>query len=350
MNNSDGLSVLICSHNGGKLIGETLRHLAQQEFTQPIAWEVVLVDNASTDDLTSIARTNWKIGIPLKIVSESRKGTAYARITGIQNCRYEYISFIDDDNWVPKNWVESAYFSILSKPDACAVGSRSKPVFGAQEPKWFSTYMQSYAVGQQYPTSGKIEKLDGLVWGAGMIMRKQACDQLIEAGFEPLLVPHKNEPRMSGNESELLLLMKMCGWEIYNDNLLVIEHYMTPNRLKWPYFLKLKESHGVAKVYLDLYRKLLAWVCLGQPLEKVHWQALTRSTLAKILKDPAAILANMTGSAFEGNYRVALYHFYLGELRERLRLRRQLESIQRELIQNIQRYPLAWKDGRSKND
>jgi len=344
MNNSDGLSVLICSHNGAKLIGETLRHLVQQEFTRPINWEVVLVDNASTDDLVSVAQANWTIGVPLKIVYEPRKGVAHARITGIQNCKYEFISFIDDDNWVPKNWVEGAYNSILNKPDACAIGSCSKPVFGGPVPHWFSTYMQSYAVGQQYPTSGRIEKQDGLVWGAGMIIRKQACDQLIEAGFKPLLVPHKNESRMAGNESELLLLMKMCGWEIYNENQLVIEHYMTPNRLKWSYFLKLKENHGAAKVYLDLYRHLLGWVRLGHPIEKVNWWGLASSTLSKILKDPAALLASLAGNTFEGNYRVALYHFYLGELRERLRLAKQLEIIQAELIQNIQRYPLAWRN------
>jgi len=123
---------------------------------------------------------------------------------------------------------------------------------------------------------------------------------------------------------------------------------MTPNRLKWSYFLNLKENHGVAKVYLDLYRDLLGWVRLGHPIEKVNWWALASSTLSKMLKDPAALLASLAGNTFEGNYRVALYHFYLGELRERLRLRKQLEIIQAELVQNIQRFPLAWKDGHSR--
>jgi len=129
MNNTQGLSVLICSNNGGKLIGETLRHLAQQEFTQPIDWEVVLVDNASTDDLVQAAQQAWSNRVPLRIVSEPRLGVAFARLTGIENCSYEAISFLDDDNWAAPHYVENAYLTLKSKPKAGAVGSQSQVRF-----------------------------------------------------------------------------------------------------------------------------------------------------------------------------------------------------------------------------
>jgi hypothetical protein len=52
----DGLSVIICSHDGVSRLAPTLAHLKKQE--SPAApWEVLVIDNASTDGAAEFARS-----------------------------------------------------------------------------------------------------------------------------------------------------------------------------------------------------------------------------------------------------------------------------------------------------
>ncbi len=344
MDNNSGLSIMIPTYNASYLIKDTLAHLSNQQFSMPIEWEVVIVDNASTDNTIQVAQENWNINVPLRIIKEPRPGVAYARRTGFINCKYEFVSFIDQDNWAAPDYVEKAFQSISSKQNAGAIGVASQAVFGAEIPFWFEKNENNYAVGRQYPKSGKIEKLDGLIWGAGSIFRKKACMQLINAGFEPILSSRQGTKLLSGDESELLLLMKMCGWDIFYEDQIQIKHFMTKERLNWRYYLKLKNGLGATKVYLDLYRDLLAWVQCGIPIQKTNWRSLAWSTFIHLIKDPLAIGASLLGSSFEGNYRISMVHFYLGELLERIRLGKNLEIIQKKLMQEIQNYPLVWKE------
>ena len=45
-----GVSIVICCHNSAKLLPRTLEHLRAQEVDSTIPWEVIVVDNASTDN------------------------------------------------------------------------------------------------------------------------------------------------------------------------------------------------------------------------------------------------------------------------------------------------------------
>src|SRR5690348_8092021 len=71
-----GISVVICTYNGAERLPQTLAHLAAQEDTGTIAWEVLVVDNASTDDTAEVARRCWPADAPapLRVVGEPRMG------------------------------------------------------------------------------------------------------------------------------------------------------------------------------------------------------------------------------------------------------------------------------------
>ncbi len=55
-----GVTVLICSFNSATRITETIEHLAAQQFTNPLNWEIIFIDNASTDNCGMIARQAWE--------------------------------------------------------------------------------------------------------------------------------------------------------------------------------------------------------------------------------------------------------------------------------------------------
>src|SRR5215468_3703384 len=101
----DGVSVIICCYNSSTRLPDTLSHLGRQNVRPSIPWEVVIVNNASTDNTTVVAHQCWPSDAPtvLRVVYEPRLGLSHARSRGLSEARYEIVSFVDDDNWVCSN-------------------------------------------------------------------------------------------------------------------------------------------------------------------------------------------------------------------------------------------------------
>lgn len=321
-----GISILICTHNGSKRIEDTLFHLSKQKVRPSIPWEIVLVDNASTDGTAQIARSFWKSEIPLKVIYEPRPGVSYARIAGMNACQFSYIGFIDDDNWVTENWIETAYFSMEAHPDACAIGGSSEAIFESSAPEWFAKYSNNYAVGEQYDKPGRIEEFNKLLWGAGLVVRKETWDYLFNFGFKPLLESRKGKSLLSGEDSEILLLFKLMGLSLYYDPKLKIRHYMTTGRLKWKYYLRLKKSLGASSVYLDIYKVVIDHIRRGEKPKPNPWVKELMTSFKKMMQDPLALIAGLLNIK-QGNFRIVSAYFHLGRFTQILKIGRDFEIL-----------------------
>jgi len=322
-----GISILICTHNSSSLIEKTLSHLLTQKVDPAISWEVVLVDNACTDGTAQIAQSYWKSDVPLKIIYEPKPGVAYARVTGMNSCQYKYLAFIDDDNWVEENWVETAFNAMQAHPDASAIGGPSEAVFESAAPEWFATYSQNYAVGEQYHKAGKITELSKLLWGAGLVLRKDAWDYLYEHGYEPIHESRKGKNLFSGEESEILLLFKLMGSALYYDPRLKIKHFMTTGRLNWKYYLRLKKSFGASSIYLDMYKNIITQIIEGEQKEAKNWKKELRKSFMVLIKDPLGLLAGILNIK-QGNFRVAKAYFNLGRFVQKYNMGAEYDILQ----------------------
>jgi hypothetical protein len=80
------------------------------------------------------------------VVGESRLGTRYARERGFLEASYSLIGFIDDDNWVARDWVRAAYDVMSSDHRLGAVSSIRLPACEVPLPCWFSHYHGLYAI------------------------------------------------------------------------------------------------------------------------------------------------------------------------------------------------------------
>jgi glycosyltransferase involved in cell wall biosynthesis len=98
------LTVVLCVHNGAATIARQLDALARQRWDAP--WEVLVVDNASTDDthriVTDFAATDPRFRV---VDAPHRLGLSYARNVGAANARAPAIAFCDDDDLVGDGWV-----------------------------------------------------------------------------------------------------------------------------------------------------------------------------------------------------------------------------------------------------
>ncbi len=80
-----GVSIIICCYNSAHRLPKTLAHLKTQVVSQIIPWEVIVVDNASTDGTDQVAKTQWGElpGVPFRVVNEPRPGLSNARNLGV---------------------------------------------------------------------------------------------------------------------------------------------------------------------------------------------------------------------------------------------------------------------------
>lgn len=285
-----------------------------------LPWEVLLIDNNSTDDTVTRAKKIWQADAELRIVREKRQGTGYAKYRGMQEAKYAYIGIVDQDNWLDENWMQKAIFFLDQAPKAAAIFGMGIPVFESTKPAWFDRYHQNFAVGPQYPTNGEVLNSNSFFYAAGSVFRKKAFDDLELLGFEPLLRSRSGTLLLSGEDTELQFLLKMVGWNLHYQGDIIFRHYMPTERLSRNYFKRMRMGLGTTSVYLSLYRDYQRQVVEIQtgPIAK-SWHSLLLKAFQKVLSDPFAILASLLPQ-YTSNHRVAKYWSNKGELLERIRL------------------------------
>lgn len=333
-----GLTILITTYNASSLIQETLKRLSEMDKVEDLPWEVLIVDNNSTDDTLDRARKLWKESAELRIVNEPQQGTGYAIFRGMSEAKYAYIGIVDQDNWVHSSWMRKAVGYLDSAPRAAMICAKGTPVFETTPPKWFDRFQQSFAVGPQSTTNGAVQDINRFFYNAGSILRKAAFADLVDLGFTPIMQSRVKNQLLSGDDTELQILLRLRGWEVHYQDDIMFEHFMPAKRLHMDYFRKFRQGLGATSVYLDLYRQALKVRSEQIGPFKVNWKALLRNSLINLLKDPLAVAASLL-PRYASNYRVAKYWSRLGEFRERFRLKSELESTQRQLIQWLESFP-----------
>lgn len=96
------ISVVIPVYNGERTIGQCLESVLRQNYEN---FEVIVVDNNSTDNTKEIVKKLQSQFNNLKYVFESQKSRGAARNAGINNTKGEIIAMTDSDCIVPKNWL-----------------------------------------------------------------------------------------------------------------------------------------------------------------------------------------------------------------------------------------------------
>lgn len=94
------ISVVVPALNEERYIGQCLASLRAQSCPRDL-YEIIVVDNASTDRTSEIAR-----GFGVNVVYEPQRGVARARHRGAEEARGEIIAGTDADTIAPRTWLE----------------------------------------------------------------------------------------------------------------------------------------------------------------------------------------------------------------------------------------------------
>jgi glycosyltransferase involved in cell wall biosynthesis len=130
------ISVVVATYNGGPTLRETLESLGKQRYPD---YEVIVVDDGSTDDSAAIARTflsdSGDTATPqtasngaVRLVQQPNRGLSDARNRGIEASTGEIVAFCDSDAAADQHWLYYLAASLSDGgPSAAGVGGPNLP-------------------------------------------------------------------------------------------------------------------------------------------------------------------------------------------------------------------------------
>ena len=104
------VSIIIPVYNVENYIEECLASVLKQTFKN---YEVIIVNDGTTDNSAQIASVFTENDSRFKLVNQENQGLSGARNTGIQEAKGEYIAFLDSDDWIDKNFIEKLLEAII---------------------------------------------------------------------------------------------------------------------------------------------------------------------------------------------------------------------------------------------
>ena len=165
------LSVIICTHNPrSDYFGRTLDALRAQ--TLPFAkWEMLVIDNASKQPVQERFDFSWHPAA--RVVREDKLGLTPARLRGIAEAQGGLLVFVDDDNVLDPDFLETALRIAAERPFLGSWSGQCRPGFEEQPAEWTRRYWGNLVI-RQFETDvwSNLPRLpDTMPCGAGLCIR-----------------------------------------------------------------------------------------------------------------------------------------------------------------------------------
>ena len=290
-------SVIIPLYNKAPYVSKAIESVLSQTYRD---FELVVVDDGSTDDSLSIARTALeRCELPYQLIHQDNAGVSTARNNGVAASHGDYLCFLDADDWWASSFLEKMNGLIRDYPDAGIYGTNYYYVKNGRQSVCVTTadtgyinYCRVYA-----------EKLQMPLWTGAVCVSRSVFDEL--GGFRPHLklgedfdlwikialkykVAFLNEPHsyyFQDADTTWRLVGKLHNPKthmLWNLDYLSDEEKTNPDYKKLidalrtygllPYYLS-KQYHDAAKTELD----------------KVNWSKQPKSTQS-LYKQPVCVL------------------------------------------------------------
>ncbi|MEM6837204.1 MAG: hormogonium polysaccharide biosynthesis glycosyltransferase HpsE [Cyanobacteria bacterium P01_C01_bin.120] len=239
-------TVAIPTYNGAQRIPYVLECLRWQLGTDHISWEIIVVDNNSTDDTELVVREFQKGWPNLRYAFEPKQGAAFARQRAIRLARSPLVGFLDDDNLPSIIWINQAVKFFREHPQAGIVGSHIRGKFDCDLPANFDRIAAFLALTYRGP-SPLIYSPDQKVLppGAGMAVRRHAW--LENVPENPILCGPTKDSVLSSEDLEATLHIQKAGWEVWYNPAMRVEHKIPARRLTQKYLCSLMKGAGLSR-------------------------------------------------------------------------------------------------------
>ncbi len=221
------VSVIIPCFNNSVGLRDTLASLSCQDYPRE-RWEVVVIDNNSTDDTFRVGRS-FETVLPLfTLERELRRGSYVARNKGIKLSRGEILAFIDADMTVGRSWI-SRGVNKISRDNCDYVGCR----VDIHPSRWPPNLWEWWDMKVGFPIRSYMEA-DGFAGAGNLFVRRTVFEKV--GLFDEALI--------SGGDHEFGNRVRDAGFSLCYDDANPMKHPARSN-LKSHWTKKVRTGKGV---------------------------------------------------------------------------------------------------------
>jgi len=230
------LSVVVCTYNRADLLPGCLESLADQTADKS-AYEVIIVNNNSTDTTQEIAESFTSREPNFRVVIETAQGISHARNRGGVEAQGEYVAYIDDDAKARLDWVSAIIRFFEAEPEAIGVGGPYYAYSTVPIPAWFPKEYGSMSLGNVTRLLQKGEWISG----TNMVFKKYALNEV--GGFDTS-IGMSGDKVSYGEEPHLTRKMLERGMKIYYCAEMSVDHAILPNKFRLRWLLRSNFANG----------------------------------------------------------------------------------------------------------
>lgn len=264
------VSVAIATYRRPALLRDALLGLREQHTRPGDTYEVMVIDNdpdGSAKPILDELQHDWPSSVILRYVHEKRTGVSFARNRAIDEARGEFLAFVDDDMFVPPQWLGSM-LACLERTGAACVGGRTLTHWeGEPEPALRASTYELVDIdmgerdrplqGRQVPVTANVV-FRRSVFSGGL----RFCTELGRVGN--LL--------LSGEDTELMERLRLGGHTIWYCAGAVLRHRTAGERLTIARVVRQRYWFGLSYALMDKrlygksYQLLRALACAGKAI------------------------------------------------------------------------------------
>lgn len=131
------VSVGICTWNRAAYLRKTLEAMRKLRVPAGVSWELIVVDNNSTDETPHVVDSFAKI-LPIRRLFEPEQGKARACNLVVREARGELLLWTDDDVLVDPDWMANYVDAARRFPEVSYFGGTIDPIFESAPPSWMT--------------------------------------------------------------------------------------------------------------------------------------------------------------------------------------------------------------------
>lgn len=243
---SMSVAVILCTYNRAKSLHCALASLSAQSPAEAFEWEVVVVDNNSSDDTRQVVE-DFCLRFPgrYRYIFEPHQGKSFALNRGLKETTSDVIAFVDDDVEVAENWL-SRLAIVLKDERWAGVGGRILPEEGFQPPTWLDTESRHILAPLAiFDRGAEARELGEPPFGTNMAFRRTVFAK--HGGFRTDLGPQPGS-EIRGDDTEFGNRLLKGGERLWYEPSAVVYHPVSPQRLRRGYFLTWWHDKGRADV------------------------------------------------------------------------------------------------------
>ena len=276
--NPMNITVILCTYQRCNSLKKALQSVAGSVLPSAVEWEVLVVDNNSTDGTPQVVEEfSRRYPGRFRYLFEPKPGKSFALNSGIREAHGDVLAFMDDDVTVEPTWLQKLT-AVLESDDWAGIGGRILPEQDFTPPRWLSLSGPHDAAPLALWERGLTAmSLFEPPFGTNMAFKRRVFEQY--GGFRTDLGPRPDskDPQKS-EDSEFSRRLLAGGERLYYEPAAVVYHPVLEERVCKQYFLRWWFDKSRAEVRVAGIRPGTKWFFQGVPLYMyrrfVFWVAM----------------------------------------------------------------------------